>query len=66
MAKLLLGPNKYPLPYESLWKIYVLGPGSIPGESEPRAQVPRSRALWTFEPNPHAHLPPRDCYSGAT
>ena len=25
--------------------------------------VPPVRELWPFAPNPHAHLPPRECYS---
>lgn len=25
--------------------------------------VPEPRTLWDFEPNPHAHKPPRNCYS---
>lgn len=25
--------------------------------------VPEPRTLWEFEPNPHAHEPPRNCYS---
>ena len=25
--------------------------------------VPEPRTLWDFEPNPHAHEPPRNCYS---
>ena len=24
--------------------------------------VPEPRLLWSFEPNPHAHAPPRNCY----
>ena len=26
--------------------------------------VPEARYLWEFEANPHAHLPPKDCYGG--
>ena len=28
--------------------------------------VPPATALWDFEPNPHAHEPPRECYSSTT
>jgi hypothetical protein len=27
------------------------------------AAAPEPRTLWEFEPNPHAHLPPRNCYA---
>ena len=33
--------------------------------SDPLGPVSTARALWAFAPNPHAHLPPRDCMPNA-